>query len=42
MKKLTKTMMLATAALTMYEVGCMMYKNNNKKIVKKYETYLNN
>ena len=42
MKKLTKTMMLTTAALTMYELGCYMYKKNNKKIVKKYETYLNN
>lgn len=42
MKKLTKTMMVAAAAITMYEVGCMMYNKNNKKIVKKYETYLNN
>ena len=42
MKKLTKTMMLTAGALTMYGACYYMYKQNNKKIIKKYETYLKN
>ena len=42
MKKLTKTMMIIGALGTTCCIGTYMYKNNNKKLLKKYETYLNN
>lgn len=42
MKKLTKTMMIMGALGTMCGMGAYMYKQNGKKTLKKYKTYLEN
>ena len=42
MKKLTKTMMTMGAIGVMCGMGAYMYKQNNKKALKKYKAYLEN
>ena len=42
MKKITKTMMMMGALSAICGVGAYMYKNNNKKTLKKYKAYLEN
>ena len=42
MKKITKTMMFMGAVGAMCGMGAYMYKQNNKKLQKKYKAYLEN
>ena len=42
MKKITKTMMAMGTMGAMAGMGVYLYKKNNKKIMEKYKTYLEN
>lgn len=40
MKKITKTMMIIGGISGIYGMASYVYKKNNKKLLKKYENYL--